>query len=276
MCMLVPYAIGEDWWHDETSRSFGSPLRRGRDRAVRAPGPLRAQLRVLALKTRARRRRKAQIPVRRRTARQLGCPHGVSLPAASDEVRPCEIRAMHLTQGPADPRCLRTMMSEGFRKSRPVRLSGLLCAICPISIARPVISAHVMGLERSPGLGHHVGLIGMARSIRTGHAKHTAGQQRFQVVATEKGAVCQSQLAHDVRHGARHVAEHHDLPRRFVKILQCGSLVSDQPPRSGVNLVSDQVAGRRADLCSGQVLLSRPSLVTPANLFAEMLGDDED
>ena len=38
---------------------------------------------------------------------------------------------------------------------------------------------------------------------------------------------------------ARHIAEHHDLPRRVVRILQCGSLV------------------------------------TPANLFTDVLGDDE-
>ena len=110
-----------------------TPLRRGRDRAVRAPRPLRGELRVLAFATGARRRRKARIPVRRRTPRQLGCSHDASLPAASDEDRPCEIRSMHVTQGPADSwsiRLLRTMsrrrISAGCRhRASPLARVGV-------------------------------------------------------------------------------------------------------------------------------------------------------
>ena len=123
------------------------------------------------------------------------------------------------------------------------------------------------GLERNPGVGQHIGLVRVVGLAGVSHAEHAAGQQRFQMIAAEECTVRQSQLAHDIHHGTRHVAEHHDFPRRFVEVPQCVSLVSDQLRRFGDDLVSDQVPLPESGLIA--------SLIGPAQPFPQMFGDSE-
>ena len=143
-----------------------------------------------------------------------------------------------------------SVLSEAARWSRPVRSSGVLCALRPTPIARSGIPFHAAGLEGNPCLGQHVGLLRVLGLIRMDHAEHPTRQQWLQVVTTEEGSVRQTQFTHDLCHGTRYIAECHDFPPCIVEQTGYRCLVSDQAPRwSG-------------SLCSGQVLLLRPSLVS--------------
>ena len=126
MRMLVRYTIGEDWWHDGASTAGQWAFEHrfveagnGGIRRIRADAWRAASSRTHGSVSAKAENPDTHSPTNRGT---LGCSHDVSLPAASDEVRPCEIRAMHLTQ--ALPTHVASDCGEPWSKTRRKRRKG--------------------------------------------------------------------------------------------------------------------------------------------------------